>query len=427
MRPRDEIGIFTTERPNFNARVRPLTPKEDEALREFLEEGIRKKWIRKSASRISSGMIWVPKKNGKLRPCVDYRRLNAITRPVIYAPPNHYATRHEIGRATWFAKFDLKDAFYRMTIREEDRWKTAFATKYGRYEFNVMEFGLVSGPGEYQMFIENILHEFLGKGVTVYLDDILIFTTTRQDTQRLWTDVQDCLRRNRIPVNWEKSSPPTTEIEFCGHHYRHGEIRAIYKSEAVETWPTPKGKRDLQKYLGLLNCFRDFVEGLSKAAEPLYAATARWSWGQAQGASFQHTKELVTKRIQLAAHDPLKPATMITDASGYGLAATLWQNDRITAIISRKLTAAERNYDTAERELLAVIYGLDKWKWLLEVTPHLLVKTDNNINATNIKENPLNRRKNRWIAKLMQYNITWQHTPGKTNIADYPSRRPDYL
>lgn len=422
----DTVGLYTTERPRFNAKVRPLTPLEKNALTEYLKEALAKKWIRKSRSRVSSGILFVPKKNGKLRLCVDYRRLNAITSKVIYAPTNHYATRHDIAAATYFSKMDLKDAFYRLHIREDDRWKTAFQTPIGRFEYNVMPFGAVSAPGEYQIFIETVLSGLLGVNVTVYIDDILCFCDTLEDLQRIVKQVKNRLREHHVTVNEEKSEYNKTKIEYCGHVYRHGEISTVCRTETITEWPTPRGKRELQQFLGFANYYRDHIIDFITFATPLYDAISVWKWTNRENDAFLGMKNAMHHMIELTRHDPLQAATITTDASLFGISAILTQNGKVTAMISRKLTTAERNYDTAERELLAVVYATDKWIWLLEIAPHIEVRTDSKINASALLESTTNRRRNRWIHRLSRFNITWKHVSGVSNPADAPSRRPDY-
>jgi len=211
------------------------------------------------------------------------------------------------------------------------------------------------------------------------------------------------------------------------YKFGNGTIFPLYRTETIDHWPTPRTKRDVQQILGYANTFRTHIPAYADLVGPMYIATGNtFIWGPQQTRALQRLKQALHRMIMTHTHQPNQPATITTDASLFGIAAQLSQNGNTTALISRSLTKAERNYDAAERELLAVVYALDKWIYILEDTPSLLVKTDNMINTADLKHSDSNRRKNRWINKLQRCNITWKHIPGVDNPADYPSRRPDY-
>lgn len=422
-----KIELLPGQSPTFNAKPKTLTPKEKRAFATWFEEAQENNWITPSTARHSCGLLFVPKKDGSLRTCIDYRPLNEVYRNRIYAPYIGHALRQEIVRHRWYSKIDLKNAFYHLKIEDASRWLTAFRTPRGIYEFNVLPFGLKSAPGEFQRFIEFVLSEFIGPNVTVHIDDILVHHDTKAGCAALTRKVQQVLRQWNLTINESKSVFNVPEVVYCGFKFHHGKITPVAKIETIATWPVPTCKRHVQVFMGMVNPYRDHISRFATIAKPMYDATGKeWKWGQDQLRAFTALKREVTRMITTTEHHPHQPCELTTDASLVGASAILTQNGKTTAVVSRALTPAERNYDAAERELVAVIYALDQWQHNLEECPLITVQTDNMINASVLRESTSNRRKNRWIAKLMAYNVTWKHIPGITNPADPASRRPDY-
>jgi hypothetical protein len=425
---RREVRIELAEAPRFNAKPPQFTPKERIAFNKWFKAAVANGWIRRSSARNTCSILFVPKKNStELRCCVNYIPLNAITKSRIYAPRADRFLRNQITAHAWYSKIDLENAFYHMIIREDDRWKAAFRTPHGVYEPNVPMFGLKNAPGEFQLWIEEVLAEVLGECVAVHIDDILIHTHIRDECIALTKKVREILARNRVNINEAKSVAVVRQIDYCGLTYSHHSHRPFDRSDELATWPTPKNLTQLRAFLGTVNQFKDHVPRFGHTATPLYAATGKsWIWSEIQERAFLDLRHDCSNSMATANHDPTKPATMITDASLWGASAILKQRGAVTAIWSRSLTSAERNYTTNERELLAVVGALKAWTMYLDISPAILVKTDNMINATLLKPNQSNRRLNRWIADLQAYPIEWEHIPGETNPADGPSRRRDY-
>jgi hypothetical protein len=425
---RREVRIELTDVPRFNAKPPRFTPRERKAFDEWFRKAVAHDWIRPSQSRHSSGFIFVPKKNGRdLRPCIDYRKLNEITKSRVYAPLADRFLRSLICKHTWYTKIDLTDAFYHLRIWEPDKWKTAFRTPHGLYESNVPMFGLKNAPGEFQLWIEMILAPTLGDNVCIHIDDILIHTDTEQECIILEKRIRDLLSNNNVHINEDKSVSLVREVEYCGHVFNKTGFRPVDKSDEITTWPTPKNQTQLRSFLGLTNCFRDHVPRYGTIAAPLYKCTGTsWLWTSQQDDAFRKLKAACKDHMTTRNHDPTAKATITTDASEYGIGAILSQRGVVTAIWSRALTPAERNYTTNERELLAVVSALKVWVFHLDQSPGILVRTDNMINSLQLKPNNTNRRLNRWINELQVWPLVWTHIPGEENPADAPSRRPDY-
>jgi len=414
--------------PHLNAKPRGLTPLEQRAFDAWFHEAMENGWIRRSKSKHSSALLFVPKKSPTdLRVCIDYRHVNKYCFPMIYAPRTDRALRSEIQRHTWYCKIDLKNAFYHLRIRDADRWVTAFRTPRGLFEFNVLPFGLAPAPGLFQHYIEQVLSNLLGPNCHIHIDDILVHAHTKRQCIALEKEVRQRLRRHDVLVNEKKSTTVVNAVDYCGYHYENGTCTPIGKVEAIATWPEPKSVTQLRTFLGMTVHFRDAVPNYAHKAQPLYASTGKsWQWTSQQKQAFLLLRKSITRLVSSQRYNPDKTAQLITDASLFAGGAILQQEGRVVAIWSRAFTPAERNYTANERELLAVVDALLTWQYMLEASPGIDVFTDNMINATNINQSQKNRRINRWILVLAQYKLTWHHTPGKENPADHVSRRPDY-
>lgn len=423
-----EVSIILTQEPRFNARPPLLSPKEQLAYNKWRREALTNKWIRPSKARHSCSMLWVPKSDGSLRACVNYVPLNPLIKSMVYAPPMGRALRSRIMTSTWYVKIDLKNAFHSLRIKPSDTWKTAFRTPHGVYEWLVLPFGLKNAPGEFQRYIEGVLERHIGEHVTVHIDDILIFSDTKRQCTALSHEVQEALRKANLPINEKKSVlDPTTTVDFTGYRFTNGSCKPLTKTEAIRDWPTPRNKRQLQEFLGTVNFMHDFVPRFAHYASPLFRATGKsWIWENQQDQGFRALKQACCNAIENRRYRPHMPSTLITDASLFAGGAILVQEGHVIAVWSRAYTPAERNYSADQRELLAVVDSLKAWFHDLEGSPGITIRTDNEINTSTLKPSSTNRRINRWILFLSQFQLTWQHIPGITNPADGISRRPDY-
>lgn len=404
-----------------------MTPQERQAWKLWKAKALASRWIAPSTSRHSCGFMFVPKKDGTLRFVINYRPLNAIIKPRVYAPRVDSGHRQMIARSRWFSKIDLEDAFYHIRLWPNDTWKTAFRSPDGLFEMLVLPQGLSTSPGEFQLYIEEILAGLLGDSVTVHIDDILIHTLTKSECADLTKAVSARLHKHALKWRKEKCSFVVQEVSYCGHRYGAGRYIPEDRAETIRSWPSPRNQTELRGFLGLANQFHGHVARYAHFAQPLYRNTGKtFKWIERDEEAFKSLKKALCGVIAMSEHDESANATITSDASLFALGGVLSQKGKITAITSRVLTPAERNYDTADRELLAVVHCLKKWVHLVENAPKLLVKTDNMINATRLEPTSTNRRRNRWIELVSKYRITWHHVKGIDNIADLPSRRPDY-
>lgn len=408
-------------------RLYSLSAPERAAMEKYLKEALDNGFIRTSTSPAGAGFFFVEKKDGDLRPCIDYRGLNRITIKNRYPLPLMTSAFEILQGATIFTKLDLRNAYHLVRIREGDEWKTAFNTPTGHYEYRVMPFGLVNAPAVFQALINDVLREMLNKFVFVYLDDILIFSCNYQEHIQHVRQVLSQLLKHSLFVKLEKSEFHVSSTPFLGFIVSKGNIQMDPgKVRAVQEWPQPNSVKQVQRFLGFANFYRRFIKNFSSVAEPLSALTKKsarsFMWTEKANQAFNKLKRLFTSAPILTLPDPELPFVVEVDASDVGVGAVLSQRARVDnklhpcAYLSRRLTAAERNYDIGNRELLAVKVALEEWRHWLEGARHpFLIWTDHR-NLTYIREaKRLNSRQARWALFFNRFDFVLSYRPGSKN------------
>ncbi|XP_056132867.1 uncharacterized protein LOC130109929 [Lampris incognitus] len=311
----------------------------------------QKRLIRPSSSQVAAGFFFVKKKDGGLRPCIDYRQLNDITIKNKYPLPLMSSTLEPLTQATVFTKLDLRNAYHLVRIRKGDEWKTAFKTPRGHYEYLVMPFGLTNAPAVFQALMNDILRDMLDQFVVVYLDDILIFSRSLEEHVQHVRQVLERLLRNRLFVKAEKCLFHSESVDYLGFIVEGGKTRADpRKIKAVVEWPDPKSRKELQSFLGFANFYRRFVRNYSSVAEPLTRLTSPsqpFVWSPAARSAFLSLKERFTSAPVLLHPDPKRQFIVEVDASDTGLGAVLSQRSEADqkvhpcAFFSRRFLPAE--------------------------------------------------------------------------------------
>ncbi|KAL0147619.1 hypothetical protein M9458_057083, partial [Cirrhinus mrigala] len=409
-----------------------LSVPEREAMEKYISDSLAAGFIRPSSSPAGAGFFFVGKKDGSLRPCIDYRGLNNITVKNTYPLPLISSALERLQGASVFTKLDLRNAYHLVRIRRGDEWKTAFNTPRGHFEYLVMPFGLSNSPGVFQALVNDVLRDMVDQFIYVYLDDILIFSSSLQEHVQHVRRVLQRLLENGLFVKAEKCVFHAQSVPFLGYILSAEGIRVDpAKVQAVVDWPTPDSRKALQRFLGFANFYRRFIRNFSQLAAPLTALTSprtTFRWSDSAEAAFAKLKSRFVSAPILETPDPSRQFVVEVDASEVGVGAVLSQrsatDDKMhpCAFFSHRLSPAESNYDIGNRELLAVKLALEEWRhWLEGSGVPFIVWTDHK-NLEYIKTaKRLNSRQARWALFFGRFDFTISYRPGSKNV------KPDSL
>jgi hypothetical protein len=422
-------GATPPSRPTFR-----LSEKELGELKKQLEELTKSGFIQPSKSPFGAPILFVKKKDGTMRMCVDYRALNNVTVKNSYPLPRVDELFDRLQGAKYFSKIDLRSGYHQIRIAPEDVPKTAFRTRYGHFEFLVLPFGLTNAPGTFMHLMHETFREHLDDFVLVFLDDILIYSKTLADHEVHVRKVLEALRKSKLYAKESKCEFFKTEVEFLGHHVGREGIRMMEdKLQAVNDWPVPKNVRDVRAFLGTAGYYRKFIRGFSQIAAPLTELTkdsAKFEWTVAHQKAFETLKATMQTGPVLVLPDPKLPFVVHTDASGFAVGAVLMQDQgkglQPIAFMSKKMLDAETRYPVHEQELLAIIHALNAWRHYLHGAK-FKVMTDHH-SLRYFKTQPqLSGRQSRWKDVIANFDFDIEYLKGEANpVADGLSRRPDH-
>lgn len=409
-----------------------LSPTKKEILKKEIEDMLKKEIIEPCSSPWASPVVMVPKPNGDIRVCVDYRRLNAITVPDTYPIPRIDDLLHAAKPTTFMTSLDLKSGYWQIKLRKEDEEKTAFITPFGLYKFKRMPFGLRNAPATFQRLVDRMRVTLEHVNMLAYLDDLLLFSTTFESHLSDLRDVLQRMREYNITVNKDKCRFFCSSIKYLGHIITPDGLKSDpSKTEAILARPTPKNLQQLFSFLQMCSWYRRFIPNFSARAQPLTKLTkkkAPWMWEKEQEDAYSTLKHCLSTAPVLRQADETKPYIIKTDASSYALGAVLVQGEKDeehpVEYASRLLTSAERNYSTTEREALAVVWALNKFRAYIDGSPVTLVTDHQALKWLMNLKSPTGRLA-RWALQLQAYNLDINYQPGKLNtVADALSRPP---
>ena len=414
-----------------------LSPLELDVLRKYIDDNLRKGFIRHSQSPAGAPILFVKKADGSLRLCVDYRGINKITIKNRYPLPLIPELLDKVGKAKQFTALDMRDGYHLLRMAEGEEWKTAFRTRYGHFEYNVVPFGLCNAPAAFQHLMNDVLREYLDVFVVIYLDDVLIYSETASEHKRHVRMVLEKLRKAGLYAKPEKCQFSVQEVAFLGYLISpHGVRMDPKKVEAVTAWPIPQSQHDIQVFLGFANFYRKFINEYSRVVAPLTALLKKdvaFRWSPEAQKAFRTLKEAFTTAPILRHFDRTRPAILEADASNEALGGTVSQYDddgvlHPCAFHSRKFTPPERNYEIYDKEMLAIVECMDVWRHFFEGADHKLkVLTDHKNLVWFTETKSYNRRQARWEEKLSRFDFVIQFRPGvEAGKPDALSRRPDY-
>ena len=396
-------------------------------LKEQLRELQQKGYVRPSSSPWGSPVLFVKKKDGSMRMCVDYRSLNEVTIKNKYPLPRIDDLFDQLKGAKFFSKIDLRSGYYQLKIRMEDVPKTAFVTRYGQYEFTVMPFGLTNAPAYFMNLMNKVFMEELDRFVVVFIDDILIYSKSAQEHEHHLRVVLEKLRVHKLYAKFSKCEFWLEKVAFLGHILTaEGVAVDPEKVEAVANWTQPSNVSEIRSFLGLAGYYRRFIEGFSKTARPmteLLKKDVKFEWSAACEKSFQKLKERLTTAPVLVLPNIHQDFVVYCDASRRGLGCVLMQDGRVVAYASRQLKPHEQNYPTHDLELAAVVHALKIWRHYL-IGNKCEIYTDHKSLKYIFTQPDLNMRQRRWLELIKDYDLQILYHPGKANVvADALSRK----
>jgi hypothetical protein len=443
-RPWDHAIELKPDAPKaIDCKIYPMTPAEDEGLKKFLEEMLKRGYIQPSKSPYASSFFFIQKKDGKLRPVQDYRKLNQWTIPNRYPLPLIPELIAQVKDAEILSKFDVRQGYNNVCIKKGDEHKAAFKTKYGFYKPLVMFFGLRNSPATFQAMMDREFqdvieeHRLLGTEIIIYMDDILVASSSLEGHRAAVHAILDRLEELDLYLKPEKCVWEASQVDYLGLILEKGvTCMDPAKIKGIANWPTPKTVKQVRSFLGFCNFYRPFIYQFSHIARPLNELTQKetpWSWEQKHQTAFEELRNQVTSEPVLAQPQLDQQFEVEVDASGFAFGAVLTQKGKDgkkhpIAYYSATATEAEHNYDIYDLELLAIVKACQNWRPFLAGSPHKVIVHTDHANLQYWRQpQKISRRVAREVLELSEFDIELRHIPGKSNgQADALSRRPDY-
>lgn len=420
--------------PPKHAPLYRLSDEELALVKAYIEDNLNKGFIKASSAPWASPILFVKKPGGGLRFCVDYRKLNALTRKDRYPLPLIDEVLAQMFGSEVITKLDIRHAFNRIRMKTElDEDLTTFKTRFGTFKYMVMPFGLCNGPATFQRYINEALWEHLNVFCTAYIDDILIYSK-RKDHVSCVRKVLQKLIEHGLQADIDKCEFHVEETKFLGLIISiKGMKMDPEKVATIINWPEPKNAKEVLSFTSFCSFYRRFIANFSRTLRPLTALQkkgAKFDFNDECGAAFQLLKDTVVSAPVLLHFDPSKDIYVETDASDFVVAGVLSQMGvdgllHPIAFFSRKMNPAQCNYEIYDKELLAIVESFENWRPELEgATSAVKVLTDHQSLQYFMTTKKLTRRQARWALFLSQFNFVVTYRPGIQNgKADALTRR----
>ena len=431
--------ICTDDKP-VTQPFRRIPPPQYQEVKEHIQKLLKRNVIQESYSPYASPIVLVRKKDSSLRLCVDYRQLNEKTVKDAFPLPRIDEAFDALHNAQWFSIMDLLSGYNQVAVDERDKHKTAFCSPFGLYEYNRMPFGLANAPATFQRLMQTCLNDFLFTLLLVYLDDIIVYSTTFEEHLHRLDLVFSRLKKHGLKLKPDKCQFLRRQVTYLGHQVSQDGITPDPEKTAdVQSWKVPETLKELRSFLGFCSYYRKFVPNFATIAGPLHNLANHCLhelkshktlqkpfselWTTSCQSAFDLLKQKLTSSPVLGYADYSKPFVLETDASLSGLGAVLYQEQdgkrKVIAYASRRLRPLERNarnYSAMKLELLAL-----KWAVTEKFRSYLLggqftVLTDNNP-LRHLKTAKLGAVEQRWVAQLGMFHFDVQYRSGKTNTA----------
>ncbi|GJR50614.1 retrovirus-related pol polyprotein from transposon TNT 1-94 [Tanacetum coccineum] len=369
-------------------------------VNELLDSGV----IKPSNSPFASPIVMVKKKDNTWRMCVDYRQLNKNTIKDKFPIPIIEELIEKLHGAAIFTKLDLRSGYHQIRMYKDNIAKTAFKTHQGHYEFLVMPFGLTNAPSTFQALINEVFQPYLRK-FTLF-DDILVYSSTMDEHVQHLTTILDTMRQNKLFAKKSKCVFSTSHVEYLGHVISaEGVATDPSKINAMVEWPTPTNIKQLRGFLWLTGYYRRFIKSFAEISRPLTQLLKKggYKWSNEAQLAFETLKEAMMKAPVLALPDFTQPFVVETDASGVGVGALLQQKGHPIAYMSKTLSLKHQSLSTYEKEFLAVLLALEKWRGYL-LDRHFIIKTDHFSLKYLLHQRITTPTQMKWLPKLIGFD-----------------------
>jgi hypothetical protein len=420
-----------TYSPLYNYSIEEL-----KAAKKYITENLQKGFIAPSQAPFAAPILFARKADGSLRFCIDFRKLNSITRKDRYPLPLIDETLARLGRAHIFTKLDIRQAFHRIRMHPDSEDLTTFRTRYGTYKCKVLPFGLTNGPATFQRYINNVLFDYLDDFCTAYLDDIIIYSENELEHEGQVKKVLGRLREAGLQADIKKSEFSVKRTKYLGFIISTDGIQVDpEKVEVIQAWQPPTTVKGIQSFLGFCNFYRRFIKEYGRIARPLTQLTRKdcpFIFSQACRDAFIELKKRLTSSPILAHYNPDQETMLETDASDNVVAGVLSQHGKDQlwhpiAYFSKTMALAERNYEIHDKELLAIVRSLEQWRAELEgLSSKIQIYTDHRALEYFTTKRQLNARQVRWMDTLSRFDFQIMYRPGKQNMkADALTRRKE--
>ena len=420
--------------PGVTVRIQPYRVPEARrhAIRTEVERMLDLGVIEESRSAWASPVVLVPKPDGTLRFCNDFRRLNEVSAFDSYPMPRVDELIERLGPARYLSTLDLTKGYWQVPLTPSSREKTAFATPGGLFQYTVLPFGVHGAPATFQRMMDRVLRPHCGYAAA-YIDDIIVHSDSWDDHVGHLRAVLNGLRAAGLTANPAKCRLGRVETAYLGYRVGRGNVQPQEdKVAAIREWPQPQTKKQVRSFLGLVGYYQRFIPGYATLASPLNDLTRkalpdRIGWTEAARGAFEMLRGALCKEPLLVTPDFKLPFTLHTDASDVGLGGVLSQSrngeEHPVTYISRKLLPHEKNYSTLEKEALAIKWAVTKLTYYLLGHQFTLV-TDHAPLKWMATAKDTNARVTRWFLSLQPYSFTVEHRPGREHTnADALSRR----
>lgn len=422
--PLVEHHIDTGDAVPIKQRYYPVSPVVEKEIHRELDQMLTEGIVEPSKSPWSSPILLIKKPAGGYRFVVDYRKVNACTKRDAYPLPYVSTILDRLRDCRYLSSLDIKNAFWQIGVEESSREKTAFTVPgRGLFQFRRMPYGLHNSPATWQRLVDRVLGPDLEPYVFVYLDDIVIATSNFQQHLAVLEEVLKRLSKACLSLNQEKCRFVRSELKYLGYVIDTNGLHVDpEKVESIMNFPRPTKVKEVRRFLGMASWYRRFIENFSTNVAPLTALlkkSKKWDWTAAADESFCGIKKSLACAPVLSCPDFSKPFLLQTDASEFGIGCVLSQEledgEHVIAYGSRTLTKSERQFSVTEKECLAVLWSVEKFRPYLEGSQFTVVTDHHSLLWLHNLKDPVGRLA-RWAVRLQQYNFTMRHRKGSAHV-----------